>query len=74
MVISEMASRDINTVGREPAHHFALSHIDDASLHSTPLQNRCPGRYFGFLDYIRNLVHGWNSLNKSVPTAIIQCL
>jgi len=74
MVISEMASRDINTVGREPAHYSAHSHIDDASLHSAPLQNQCPGRYFGFLDYIRNLVHGWNSLNKSVPTTIIQCL
>jgi hypothetical protein len=71
MIISEMASRDINTVETEPAHH---SHIDDASLHTAPIQNRCPGRYFSFLDYIRNLVHGWNSLNISVPTAIIQCL
>ena len=72
MIISEMASRDINTVETEP-HHSAHSHIDDASLHTAPIQNRCPGRYFIFLDYIRNLVHRWNSLNISVPTAITQC-
>jgi len=63
MIISEMASRDINTVEIEQAHHSAHSHIDDAPLHTAPIQNRCPGRYFGFLDYIRNLVHEWNSLN-----------
>jgi len=74
MIISEMASRDINKVETEPAHHCAHSHINDASLHTAPIQNRCPGRYFGFLDYIRNLVHEWKSLNISVPTAIVQCL
>ena len=74
MIISEMASRDTNAVETEPANHSAYSQIDDASLHTAPIQNRCPGRYLSFLDYIRNLVHGWNSLNISVPTAIIQCL
>lgn len=74
MIISEMASRDINTVETEPPHHSAHLHIDDASLHTTPIQNRCLGRYLSFLDYIRNLVHRWNSLNICVPTAIIQCL
>jgi hypothetical protein len=74
MIISEMASRDINTVETELPHHSAHSHIDDASLHITPIQNRCLGRYFSFLDNIRNLVHRWNSLNICPPTAIIQCL
>jgi hypothetical protein len=58
MIISEMASRDINTVEREPVYHSAHSHVDDASLHTASLQNRSPGRYFSFLDYIRSSVHG----------------
>jgi hypothetical protein len=74
MIISEMASRDISTVETEPAHHSAHSHIDEATLHTAPIQIRCPGRYFSFLDYVGNLVHGWNSLNIFVTTAIIQYL
>ena len=57
MMISEMASRDINTVETESSHDSAHSHIDDASLHTAPLQNECPGRYFRFLYDIKNLVH-----------------
>jgi hypothetical protein len=74
MIISEMASRDTNNIETEPAHHSADSHIDDASFHTAPIQNQCPGRYLCFLDYIRNLVHEWNNLNISVLTAIVQCL
>lgn len=72
MIISEMASRDITTVETEPAHHSVHSHIDDAILHTAPIQNRCPGRYFSLLDCVRNLVHGLNNLNISVTTTIIR--
>ena len=49
MIISEMASRDINNVATEPAHHSVHSHIDNTSLHTAAVQNRCLGRYFSFL-------------------------
>jgi hypothetical protein len=74
MIISEMASRDTDTVQTDPAHQSVHSHVDNASLHTDPIMKRCPGRYFGFLDYVRNSVHGWNSLNVSALTGIIPCL
>lgn len=74
MIISEMASRETDIVETEPAHRSVHSHLDNATLHAAPITKRCPGRYFSFLDYVRNSIHGWNSLNISVPTGIIPCL
>lgn len=57
MIISELASRDTNTVETEPAHQSIPSHIDNVSMCTAPIKKRCPGRYFDSLDCLKFSTH-----------------
>jgi hypothetical protein len=68
MVISEMASRDRDTVETEtrPEHKTVSPHADDTSLHTFLAKKREPSRYFRLSMVFEILVQVLNSLNTSI--------
>jgi hypothetical protein len=47
MVISEIASRDRDTVETEPEYMTVSPHMDNTSLHTFFVKKKHPSRYFG---------------------------
>jgi hypothetical protein len=66
MIISEMASRDRDTVETEPEHNTVSPHIDHTSLYISVATKRDPSRYFRSPMVLEILVQVWNILNISI--------
>lgn len=58
MVISEIASRNSDTVGTEPEYTVEYPSMDNMSLHTFLSKKKGPSRYFRSLIVIRNFNTG----------------
>jgi hypothetical protein len=66
MVISEIASRNSDTVGTKPEYMTVSPCMDNMSLHTFLAKKKGPRRYFRSLIVLEVLVQVLNSLNSSI--------